>query len=73
MAEVKYTGETRHFSANLVADGGYVVDVKQVKTPDRYKDPHGLRGDVEEQITEVAVNTDELRSIFNRCFPRSTE
>ena len=70
MSEVEYSGKTRHFSANLVADGGYVVDVKQTRELDKYRDPHGLRGETEEQITEVAVNIDELHSIFNRCFPK---
>lgn len=71
MSEVKYSGKTRHFAANLVDDGGYVVDVKQKRKLDPYRDAHGMSsdGEVEEQITEVAADRAELRDIFNRCFP----
>ena len=71
MSTVEYSGNTKNFSAIEVADGGFIVTVKQVKELDKYRDPHGFRqGSQEEEVREVAVDRAELRDIFNRCFPK---
>jgi len=71
MSTLTYSGDTIDFHARGMADGSYVVEVRQRRKLDRYRDPGGMKGegDVEETLQETAVDRAELRKIFNQCFP----
>jgi hypothetical protein len=71
MSTLEYSGDTIDFHARGFPDGSYLVEVRQRRTLDKYRDPDGMKGDgvVEEPLQETANDRAELREIFNRCFP----
>tara|TARA_Y100000310_G_scaffold302289_1_gene339453 strand:- start:793 stop:1017 length:225 start_codon:yes stop_codon:yes gene_type:complete len=71
MSTLEYSGDTIDFHARGMADGSYLVEVRQRRQLDKYRDPGGMKGagTVEEPLQETAVDRAELRDILNRCFP----
>ena len=71
MSTLEYTGETIDFHARGFPDGSFLVEVRQRRKLDRYRDAGGMKGSgtVEEPLQETAVDADELREIFAQCFP----